>query len=51
MLCEVYSLGLTGISGYEVRAECDLSGVLERLSFLSFFCLSAPIFVCLFFLF
>ena len=26
MLCEVRSLGLTGISGYEVRAECDLSG-------------------------
>lgn len=25
MLCEVRSLGLTGISGYEVRAECDLS--------------------------
>lgn len=26
MLCEVRSLGLAGISGYEVRAECDLSG-------------------------
>ena len=26
MLCEIRSLGLTGISGYEVRAECDLSG-------------------------
>ena len=25
MLCEVRSLGLSGISGYEVRAECDLS--------------------------
>ena len=24
MLCEVRSLGLTGISGYEVRAECEL---------------------------
>ena len=24
MLCEVRSLGLSGISGYEVRAECDL---------------------------
>ena len=26
MLCEVRSLGLTGVAGYEVRAECDLSG-------------------------
>ena len=26
MLCEVRSLGLSGVSGYEVRAECDLSG-------------------------
>ena len=26
MLREIRSLGLTGISGYEVRAECDLSG-------------------------
>ena len=26
MLFEVRSLGLTGITGYEVRAECDLSG-------------------------
>ena len=25
MLCEVRSLGLSGVSGYEVRAECDLS--------------------------
>ena len=25
MLCEVRSLGLSGIAGYEVRAECDLS--------------------------
>ena len=31
MLCEVRSLGLTGISGYEVRAECDLSGGLPAL--------------------
>ena len=28
MLCEVRSLGLSGISGYEVRAECDLSACL-----------------------
>ncbi|MEQ2456513.1 YifB family Mg chelatase-like AAA ATPase [Flavonifractor hominis] len=26
MLCEIRSLGLSGVSGYEVRAECDLSG-------------------------
>ena len=26
MLCEVRSLGLSGLAGYEVRAECDLSG-------------------------
>ena len=26
MLCAVRSLGLTGVAGYEVRAECDLSG-------------------------
>lgn len=26
MLCEVRSLGLSGISGYEVRAECDPVG-------------------------
>ena len=26
MLCQVRSLGLAGVSGYEVRAECDLSG-------------------------
>ena len=26
MFCEVRSLGLSGLSGYEVRAECDLSG-------------------------
>ena len=26
VLCEVRSLGLSGIAGYEVRAECDLSG-------------------------
>ena len=25
MLCEVRSLGLSGIAGYEVKAECDLS--------------------------
>ena len=25
MLCEVRSLGLSGITGYEVKAECDLS--------------------------
>ena len=26
MLCKVRSLGLQGISGYEVTAECDLAG-------------------------
>ncbi len=26
MLCHVRSLGLTGVTGYEVSAECDLSG-------------------------
>lgn len=31
MLCEVRSLGLSGISGYEVRAECDLSAGLPPL--------------------
>ena len=25
MLCKVRSLGLQGISGYEVTAECDLA--------------------------
>ena len=30
MLCKVRSLGLQGISGYEVTAECDLSGGLPN---------------------
>ena len=30
MLHHVRSLGLSGVSGYEVTAECDLSGGLQR---------------------
>ena len=30
MLCKVRSLGLQGISGYEVTAECDLAGGLPN---------------------
>ena len=31
MLCKVRSLGLQGIWGYEVTAECDLAGGLAQL--------------------
>ena len=30
MVCRIRSLGLHGISGYEVTAECDLSGGLPN---------------------
>ena len=30
MLCKVRSLGVQGIAGYEVTAECDLSGGLPN---------------------
>ena len=32
MLCKVRSLGLQGIWGYEVTAECDLAGACPTLT-------------------